>query len=173
MIEMATHALPMLPVITTLLVGGAATGGAFGLAVKLYDRWATHVAVKRQQTDDMALSVVEQMRDQMARDRAAFERELNLLRAEINAERQSCEAQLSVIRHRLANELTHSDALELAIRAAPDRAIETIDLANELRRKRAAEMVRAEHGAARQYIQSTASRDSAIARAVNEKGEVR
>lgn len=170
---MATHALPMLPLITTLLVGGAATGGAFGLAVKLYDRWATHVAVKRQQTDDMALSVVEQLRDQMARDRAAFERELSSLRAEITAERQSCEAQLSVIRHRLANELTHSDALELAIRAAPERALETIDLANELRRRRAAEMTRAEHGAVRQSIQSAASRDAALARAATTKGELK
>jgi len=121
-----------------LLLGGVT--GLGGVPLAGLRIWSNHLkmlreaeAVKRKQSDTVALDLVEELSGQVKQ-----------LRADQVSERRYCEEQLSLLRYELRNELTFSDALVLAIRHAPARAVAVIDDALNMREARRAAEARAQ-----------------------------
>jgi hypothetical protein len=140
--------------VATILLGGGGVGGLLVVLARVHARWLTHIETKRAQTDNISIDVVRELREERAADRL----EMTRLRADMDAERANCDSQLAEIRHRLSNELTHSDALELAIRAAPEKALDTLETAKRMRADRAAAaMLRGQLGNDMQVVMSAAN----------------
>ncbi len=89
-------------------LGGLGSGGVIS-------GYLTHKRATREQTDEVALSLVEQLRD-----------ELKAVRAEQARERELCEANLSSLRHEVANYRTATQMLLMGIELAPDKAAEVV-----------------------------------------------
>ncbi len=109
------------PTIVTGL-GSLASGG---LAVK----WMEHLRAKRAQSDNVALSLVEDLR-----------KELASVRAEQVSERDLCAARIGEANAKIDREAAHRHALEsmvdslmLAIELAPDKAAEAVAKVKERR----------------------------------------
>jgi hypothetical protein len=78
---------------------------------------------KREQTDEVALSIVEELRGEMAAIRAEQVREREICDAKLEA----ADGKMAVLRHELRNVETSFDGLLLALKyAPPDRAPEII-----------------------------------------------
>lgn len=94
-------------------LGGAALGGGgIGAGVRpILDYWRN----RRAQTDEVAMGLVEKLQTRIER----------LEGAQV-AERQLCDAKLSVLRHELKNVQGNFDALLLAIEVAPEKAAEVV-----------------------------------------------
>lgn len=139
-------------------------GGVGGIAVRAWDRWLGHRATARKQTDDMALHSNAAWEARVVK----VEADCAALRREIKAERETCERQLSELRHNLANEVMSWEALATGIRFNPERSIEVLDHVEGVRlrrieegqrerRLRLAEARQAERGALREVGQVAAS----------------
>lgn len=111
------------------LLGMAGLGGVFIAALRILSGHLKMVrdadAVKRKQSDTVALDLVETLTGRMA-----------ALEAAQVQERRYCEARLSALSMEVRNELTFSDTLVLAIRHAPGEAIAIIDDATRMREAR-------------------------------------
>jgi len=113
--------------------GGLGTVGGVATAVPL-SKWWEHrretkrIAIsaeqdKREQTDDVALSLVEELRGEMAAIRAEQQREREVCDAKLEA----ADNKMAVLRHELRNVEASFDGLLLALKyAPPDRAPEII-----------------------------------------------
>jgi hypothetical protein len=94
------------------LFGAALGGGGLGAGMRpILDYWKG----RRAQTDEVAMSLVEKLQTRIER----------LEEAQL-AERQLCDAKLSVLRHELKNVQGNFDALLLAIEVAPEKAAEVV-----------------------------------------------
>lgn len=94
------------------LFGAAMGGGGIGAGVRpILDYWKG----RRRQTDEVAMGLVEKLQARIER----------LEEAQI-AERQLCDARLTVLRHELRNVQGNFEALLLAIEVAPERAAEVV-----------------------------------------------
>jgi hypothetical protein len=92
--------------------GAAIGGGGIGAGMRpILDYWKG----RRRQTDEVAMGLVEKLQTRIERLEEAQE-----------AERQLCDAKLSVLRHELKNVQGNFDALLLAIEVAPERAAEVV-----------------------------------------------
>lgn len=149
-----------LPAILAAL--GAA--GVFGGGFKLASHWLDTRLSARKQTDDMALQSNAQWQDRVVK----VEGECAQLRAEMKAERETCDRQLSELRHSLANEVMSWEALATGIQFRPEQAADVLLHVEELRARRRAEAMQerrlrlaearhAERGALREGGQLAAS----------------
>jgi len=103
------------------LFGAALGGGGLGAGLRpVLDYWKG----RRAQTDAVAMGLVEKLQTRIER----------LEEAQV-AERQLCDAKLSVLRHELKNVQGNFDALLLAIEVAPEKAAEVVA---KIKRRRAA-----------------------------------
>jgi len=94
------------------LCGAALGGGGIGAGMRpVLDYWKS----RRRQTDEVAMGLVEKLQARIERLEEAQE-----------AERQLCDAKLSVLRHELRNVQGNFDALLLAIEVAPEKAAEVV-----------------------------------------------
>jgi hypothetical protein len=94
------------------LFGAALGGGGIGAGVRpILDYWKS----RRHQTDEVAMGLVEKLQARIERLEEAQE-----------AERQLCDAKLSLLRHELKNVQGNFDALLLAIEVAPEKAAEVV-----------------------------------------------
>lgn len=94
------------------LFGAAVGGGGIGAGFRpILDYWRS----RRHQTDEVAMGLVEKLQARIDR----------LEEAQV-AERQLCDAKLSVLRHELRNVQGNFDALLLAIEVAPEKAAEVV-----------------------------------------------
>jgi len=94
------------------LCGAALGGGGIGAGVRpILDYWKG----RRRQTDEVAMGLVEKLQARIERLEEAQE-----------AERQLCDAKLTVLRHELKNVQGNFDALLLAIEVAPEKAAEVV-----------------------------------------------
>jgi len=92
------------------LCGAALGGSGIGAGLRpVLDYWKG----RRAQTDDVAMGLVEKLQTRIER-----------LEEAQAAERQLCDAKLSVLRHELKNVQGNFDALLLAIEVAPEKAAE-------------------------------------------------
>jgi hypothetical protein len=111
------------------LVGSAGIGG-------LLKTWLDHTRAKRKQTDDVSLSMVQEMRERMASVEAAAERDRERAGEErMRAERRErlCDAKLSAEHHRVNNLLSIYQAAIMLVKVAPGNLPE---LADEIMRRR-------------------------------------
>lgn len=111
------------PAIAALL----GTGGAGAWIGKLYGRTLQHKETSRKQSDTVALDMVETLTERIA-----------LVEREAAQERALCEARQEALRLELHNQLTFADTLVLAIRHAPERALQIIEDAMAMRAERRA-----------------------------------
>lgn len=94
------------------LCGAALGGGGIGAGIRpVLDYWKN----RRRQTDEVAMGLVAKLQTRIERLEEAQE-----------AERQLCDAKLSVLRHELRNVQGNFDALLLAIEIAPEKAAEVV-----------------------------------------------
>jgi hypothetical protein len=94
------------------LWGAALGGGGIGAGLRpVLGYWKG----RRRQTDKMAMELVETLQARIER-----------LEEAQAAERQLCDAKLSVLRHELRNVQGNFDALLLAIEVAPEKAAEVV-----------------------------------------------
>lgn len=94
------------------LCGAALGGGGVGAGMRpILDYWKS----RRHQTDEVAMGLVEKLQTRIER-----------LEEAQAAERQLCDAKLSVLRHELRNVQGNFDALLLAIEVAPEKAAEVV-----------------------------------------------
>lgn len=94
------------------LCGAALGGGGIGAGMRpILDYWKA----RRRQTDQVAMGLVEKLQARIER-----------LEEAQAAERQLCDAKLSVLRHELRNVEGNFDALLLAIEVAPEKAAEVV-----------------------------------------------
>ena len=94
------------------LCGAALGGGGIGAGMRsILDYWKG----RRSQTDKVAMGLVEKLQARIDR-----------LEEAQAAERQLCDAKLSVLRHELRNVQGNFDALLLAIEVAPEKAAEVV-----------------------------------------------
>jgi hypothetical protein len=94
------------------LCGAALGGGGIGAGIRpILDYWKS----RRRQTDEVAMGLVEKLQARIER-----------LEEAQAAERQLCDAKLSVLRHELRNVKGNFDALLLAIEIAPEKAAEVV-----------------------------------------------
>jgi hypothetical protein len=94
------------------LCGAALGGGGIGAGIRpILDYWKG----RRRQTDEVAMGLVEKLQSRIER-----------LEDAQAAERQLCDAKLSVLRHELRNVQSNFDALLLAIEVAPEKAAEVV-----------------------------------------------
>ena len=94
------------------LCGAALGGGGIGAGVRpILD----YLRNRRAQADEVAMGLVEKLQTRIER----------LESAQV-AERQLCDAKLSVLRHELKNVQGNFDALLLAIEVAPEKAAEVV-----------------------------------------------
>lgn len=94
------------------LFGAALSGGGIGAGMRpVLDYWKG----RRRQTDEVAMGLVEKLQARIDR-----------LEQSQAAERQLCDAKLSVLRHELRNVQGNFDALLLAIEVAPEKAAEVV-----------------------------------------------
>ena len=94
------------------LCGAALGGGGIGAGMRpILDYWKS----RRLQTDEVAMGLVEKLQARIER-----------LEDGQAAERQLCDAKLSVLRHELRNVEGNFDALLLAIEVAPEKAAEVV-----------------------------------------------
>lgn len=93
-------------------IGAAALGGGgVGAGLRpILDYWRG-----RRQADEVAMGLVEKLQARIER-----------LEESSAAERQLCDAKLSLLRHELKNVQSNFDALLLAIEVAPERAAEVV-----------------------------------------------
>jgi hypothetical protein len=103
-------------------IGAAALGGGgIGAGLRpILDYWRG----RRRQADEVAMDLVEKLQARIER-----------LEESSAAERQLCDARLSVLRHELNNVHGNFDALLLAIEVAPEKAAEVV---TRIKRRRAA-----------------------------------
>ena len=94
------------------LFGAALGGGGIGAGVRPI---LTYWKGRRRQTDEVAMGLVEKLQARIDR----------LEDAQV-AERQLCDAKLSVLRHELRNVQGNFDSLLLTIEIAPEKAVEVI-----------------------------------------------
>jgi hypothetical protein len=127
--------IPGAPIWAQILLALVGAGSLGGLVVKGIDRWLTFRQSSRKQTDDMALRSNAQWEARVVE----VERACTLLRAEMKAERETCERQLSELRHSLANEVMSWEALATGIRFRPESAAEVLEHVEQLRTRRRAE----------------------------------
>ena len=106
-----------LPVLTG--IGGGGLGAGLRPVLDFY-------RIKRQQTDEIAVGLVEKLQARV-----------DSLERGAEQERQLCDAKLSVLRHELRNVQGNFDALLLAIEVAPEKASEVV--AKIMARKRASD----------------------------------
>ncbi|HWI85702.1 MAG TPA: hypothetical protein VNT42_05180 [Sphingomonas sp.] len=94
------------------VAGAALGGGGIGAGVRpILDYWKS----RRQQTDAVAMGLVEKLQARIER-----------LEESSAAERALCDARLSALRHELRNVQGNFDALLLAIEIAPEKAAEVV-----------------------------------------------
>jgi hypothetical protein len=94
------------------LCGAALGGGGVGAGLRpVLEYWKG----RRAQTDEVAMGLVEKLQARIER-----------LEEGQAAERQLCDAKLSVLRHELRNVQGNFDALLLAIEVAPEKAAEVV-----------------------------------------------
>lgn len=94
------------------LCGAAIGGGGIGAGLRpVLEYWKG----RRRQTDEVAMGLVEKLQARIER-----------LEENSAAERQLCDARLSVLRHELRNVQSNFDALLLAIEIAPEKAAEVV-----------------------------------------------
>jgi len=94
------------------LCGAALGGGGIGAGVRpILD----YLKGRRRQTDEVAMGLVEKLQSRIER-----------LEEAQAAERQLCDAKLSLLRHELRNVQGNFDALLLAIEVAPEKAAEVV-----------------------------------------------
>ena len=94
------------------LCGAALGGGGIGAGLRpVLDYWKG----RRRQTDEVAMGLVEKLQARIER-----------LEEAQDAERQLCDAKLSVLRRELRNVQGNFDALLLAIEIAPEKAAEVV-----------------------------------------------
>ena len=94
------------------LCGAAMGGGGIGAGLRpILD----YMRGRRRQTDEVAMGLVEKLQARIER-----------LEESSAAERQLCDAKLSVVRHELKNVQSNFDALLLAIEIAPEKAAEVV-----------------------------------------------
>ncbi|WP_420137719.1 hypothetical protein [Sphingomonas sp.] len=98
------------------LFGAAIGGGGIGAGLRpVLDYWKG----RRQQTDEVAMGLVEKLQARIER-----------LEESSLAERALCDAKLSSLRHELKNVQGNFAALLLAIEVAPERAAEVVAKVN-------------------------------------------
>ncbi|MEJ7933476.1 hypothetical protein WG907_04290 [Sphingobium sp. AN558] len=97
------------------LIGGAGLGG-------MLKTWLDHVRGRRKDTDEVALTLVNQLQTRVTSLEDSSDRE-----------RKLCDAQLAVQRHRINNLSGNFDALLLLIEMAPDKASEMVAKIKERR----------------------------------------
>lgn len=94
------------------LFGAALGGGGIGAGMRpVLDYWKG----RRAQTDEVAMGLVQKLQTRIER-----------LEETQAAERQLCDAKLSLLRHELKNVQGNFDALLLAIEVAPEKAAEVV-----------------------------------------------
>jgi hypothetical protein len=106
-----------MPLIETLpawasLCGAALGGGGIGAGLRPILDYSRS---RRRQTDEVAMGLVEKLQARIER-----------LEEAQAAERQLCDAKLSILRHELRNMQGNFDALLLAIEVAPEKAAEVV-----------------------------------------------
>lgn len=152
------------PVWLQVVLALVGTAGLGGVLARLWDRWLGHRATARKQTDDMALHSNAAWEARVLK----VEADCAALRAEIKAEREACDRQLSEMRHALANEVMSWEALATAIRFNPGEALAVLEHVEGVRKRRMeearterrlrlAEARAAERGALREMGQAAAS----------------
>lgn len=122
------------------IVAGATALPAGGLLAKVLD----HKRATRQQTDEVALGLVQQLRGEIAAVEQRAADRISAVETAASQERQLCDAKLdaadhklSVVRHELANVENAFDGLLLAIRfAPPERVPEIVQIAQQQRAER-------------------------------------
>lgn len=99
---------PWLAILTFLgtIIGSAGLGG-------LFKTWLDYKRGARKQTDDVAISLVQQLTDRITK-----------LEGDQVREREKCDNELRALRHRLNNIDAAFDGVLIAIEAAPDKASE-------------------------------------------------
>jgi hypothetical protein len=94
------------------LFGAALGGGGIGAGLRpILKYWKG----RQRQTDEVAMGLVEKLQTRIER-----------LEEAQAAERQLCDAKLTVLRHELRNVQGNFDALLLAIEVAPEKAAEVV-----------------------------------------------
>lgn len=118
-----------------LLLASPVILALFGGGFKLASHWLDVQLGKRKATDDIAMRSNAQYEARVLR----VEADNVALRAEIKAERQTCDQQLAEVRDKLNHELMSVDAILTSIRFAPDQALAVVAHIDELRARRRAE----------------------------------
>lgn len=94
------------------LCGAALGGGGIGAGIRpVLEYWRG----RRRQTDEVAMGLVEKLQARIER-----------LEEAQAAERELCDAKLTVLRHELRHVQGNFDALLLAIEVAPEKAAEVV-----------------------------------------------
>jgi hypothetical protein len=114
MAGLSSHWVALLGILGTLF-GGAGLGG-------ILKTWLDHKRGVRKDTDEVALSLVNQLKQRVETLETASERE-----------RVLCDARLAVQRHRINNLSSNFDALLLLIEMAPEKAAEMVAKIKERR----------------------------------------
>lgn len=112
------HGSPFMAILTFLMtiIGGAGLGG-------LFKTWLDYKRGSRKQTDDVAITLVEQLSARITK-----------LEDDQVREREKCENELRALRHRLNNIDAAFDGVLIAIEAAPASAKEIAHAARADRR---------------------------------------
>lgn len=130
------------------LVASAFGGGGL---VALVRPFLDYLKAKRGQTDEVAMKLVETLQTRIEK-----------LEQAAAAERQLCDAKLSILQEQLKNVEGNFDSLLLAIEVAPEKAGEVVAKVKARRDRRAEETISAlqdERGELRQNMQVRASAD--------------
>jgi hypothetical protein len=105
------------------LVGTLVTGGSIGVGFKA---WLEHRRGMRKDSDEVAMGLVATLSERVAS-----------LEKESQREREICDANLAVLRHRLNNIGSEFEALLLLIEMAPEKAKEFVAKIKEMRARHA------------------------------------
>lgn len=124
--------IPGAPVWVQVVLALCGAAGVGGVVSRLIDRWWVHKRDSRKQTDDMALHSNAAWEARVVK----VEADCTALRAEIKAERETCERNMSELRHQLANEVMSWEALATGIKFRPDSAPDVLAHVEALRARR-------------------------------------
>lgn len=147
-----------------LICAALGATGIGGLAVRVWDRHLGYQSAKRKQTDDVALQMVEELKQLRAVDLQMFAAE----RAAGEAREALCAANLEVVRHQLSNVEGMFDGLLMTLRYAdPANYSIILDEVAERRdaRRRQRELERTD---LRNTVQSSVSMARELARGFGE-----
>jgi hypothetical protein len=106
------------PAILTALIALIGSGG-LGVMMKT---WLDHRRGVRKQTDDVAMSLVQQLKERVA-----------TVESEALRERVLCDAKLGIQRHRVNNLSSSFDSMLMLMELAPEKAPEMVKLVKERR----------------------------------------